>query len=96
MYIQILSIGMEEDHVHMYVHIPVTSPIPMVVNKLKWRTSKVIREEFWEELKEYYWKAVLWARWYFVATVWEISHEVIKRYVDEQGKEDVLWEELEL
>jgi len=96
MYILVLSMGFEEDHVHMYVSIPLTSPIPMVMNKLKWRTSKIIREEFVEELKEYYWKSVLWAEWYFVATVWEISHETIKKYVDMQWEKDVLWEEIEL
>jgi len=52
---------MEEDHVHMYISIPLNSPIPMVVNKLKGRSSRVIREEFREELKEYYWKDKLWA-----------------------------------
>ena len=96
MYIEIISMWMEEDHVHMYIHIPITSPIPMVVQKLKWRTSKVIREEFWEELRKYYWKSVLWATWYFIATVGEISHETIKNYVEMQWKNDVLWEEIEL
>ena len=68
----------------------------MVVNMLKWRTSKIIRQEFYEDLKEFYWKPVLWATWYFIATVWEINHETIKNYVEMQWKEEVLWEEIEL
>lgn len=96
LYVQIISIWMEEDHVHMYINIPLNSPITMVVNMLKWRTSKVIREEFYEDLKEFYWKPVLWATGYFIATVGEINHEIIKNYVDMQWREDVLWEEIEL
>jgi len=96
MYVQILSLWMEDDHVHMYINIPLNSPIPMVVNKLKWRSSKVIREEFFEELKEYYWKPVLWATWYFIATVWEINHETIKNYVEHQWEQEHVTEEIEL
>jgi putative transposase len=35
MYVKILSIGFEEDHVHMYISIPLTNPIPYVVQILK-------------------------------------------------------------
>jgi putative transposase len=96
MYVQVLSIWMEEDHVHMYINIPLNSPIPMVVNRLKWRTSHVLRYEFREYLKEFYWKPCLWATWYFIATVWEVNDETIKNYVEMQWKEDALWEEVEL
>jgi putative transposase len=96
MYVNILTMWMEEDHVHMYISIPLNSPIPMVVNRLKWRSSKVIREEFYEELKEYYWNSKLWATWYFIATVWEINHETIKNYVEQQWKEEHYTEEIEL
>ena len=96
LYVHIISLWMEEDHVHMYINIPLNSPIPMVVNKLKWRSSKVIREEFFQELKEYYWKPKLWATWYFIATVWEINHETIKNYVEQQWAEEHATEEVEL
>ena len=95
-YVHILSIWMEEDHVHMYISIPLSKPVSKLVNALKWPTSRYIRKEFKEELKEWYWKPVLWADWYFIATVWEINHETIKNYVDMQWEEDVLWKEIEL
>ena len=87
---------MEEDHVHMYVSIPLSKPIPMIVQLLKWWSSKLMREIYSLELSKYYWKGKLWADWYFVATVWEISHEIIKKYVEQQWEDDVLWEEVEL
>ena len=56
--------------------------IPMVVNKLKWRSSKIIRKEFLKELREYYWKPILWATCYFIATVWEINYKTIENYLE--------------
>jgi putative transposase len=96
LFVKIISIWMEEDHVHMYISIPLSKPIPKVVKLLKWSTSKYIRKEFREELKEWYWKPVLWAEWYFIATVWEINHEIIKNYVDMQWEEENKTEEIEL
>ena len=60
---------MEEDHVHIYISIPVSQYIPHVVKKLKGISSKVIREEFKNELSEYFWNPVLRAVGYFVCTV---------------------------
>ena len=97
MYVNVISMWMEEDHVHMYVSIPVAKPIPYVVRVLKWKSSRIIREEFRDYLKRWYWDSTaLRARWYFVATVGEITSEVVKSYVENQWKKDVLWVEVEL
>lgn len=95
-YVKILSIWMEEDHVHMYISIPLNKPIPEVVNTLKWNSSRYIRKEFYNELKKWYWKPVLWADWYFIATVWKITHETVKNYVEKQWEEENYTEEIEL
>jgi len=39
LYVKIIKIWMEEDHVHLYISIPPVQPLPMVVQKLKWQTS---------------------------------------------------------
>ena len=89
LHLRVIAIGMEEDHVHLYLTIPPVQPVPYVVKILKGRTAKIIRKEFAKELRPYYWKPVLWAVGYFVATVGEINHETIKNYVDQQGKKDI-------
>lgn len=98
MYVNVMSIGMEDDHVHMYVSIPVAKSIPYVLQRLKWITSKEIMKKYRAYLKKRYRSedATLRARGYFVCTVWEITSEVVKNYVDAQGKEEVLWVEVEL
>ena len=97
MYVNVLRLWMEEDHVHMYVSIPVSKPVPYVVHRLKWVSSHDMRKKYEKELRDHYWeKNVLWARWYFVATVWEMTDAIVKKYVEEQWKEDVLWKEIKL
>ncbi len=89
---------MEDDHVHMYISIPVSKWIPYVVKRLQGVSSRLIMKEYRTYLKKRYWsdEATLRARWYFICTVGEITSEVVKKYVEEQGKEEVLWEEVEL
>lgn len=96
MRVRVIRIGMESDHVHLYLMVPPVQPIPYLLKILKGRSSKVLRKEFSEELMEYYWKPVLWAVGYFVATVGSVDDKVIERYVEEQGKRDVDEECIEL
>jgi putative transposase len=97
-YIRIIKLGFEEDHVHLYISIPVTQPIPMIVQKLKGGSSFRIKKEFTNELKKHYWKKNkgLWAVGYFIATVGEVSSEIIKRYIEKQGEKDIQSECIEL
>jgi len=96
LYIDIITIGMEEDHVHVYCSIPHSQHLPYVLQMFKGGTSKVIREEFEEHLMQYYWKPFLWAVGYCIVTVGEVNHEIIKRYVENQGKQEVLGEDEEV
>jgi len=97
LHLRIIKIGFEEDHVHIYVSIPVVQPIPMIMQRLKGSTSFQLNKEFRKELKQYYWnKNVLWAVGYFVATVGEVNHETIEKYVEDQGKKDIKDECVEL
>jgi putative transposase len=90
LYISIIRMGFEDDHVHLYVAIPHTQHIPYVAQMFKGRTSKILRQEFEGHLKKFYWKPFLWAVGYFIATVGEVNHETIARYVEEQGRKEVL------
>ncbi len=96
-WVVILKSWYEEDHVHLYCRIPLTKPISSVIWYLKWSTSNVLRKEFKEELKEWYWRSKhLWWVWYFVSNVWEINGEIIARYVENQWDEENKVEEINL
>ena len=89
LFVKMIRVGMEDDHVHLYVSIPLTTwYIPDVIQKLKWRTSKELWEmgEYKNHFKEFYRKEWVWKRavWYFICTVWEVNDKLIKEYVESQ------------
>ena len=93
LYIHIIALWMEEDHVHMYIRTPLTKSIPYIVKALKWRSSSIVwkTKNHRSYLRQYYWQSwnALWAVGYFVATVWAVDGEIIKNYVELQWKEEI-------
>ena len=86
-YVKIIKMWFEQDHVHLYMAVPIVQNIPDLVQLLKWRSSRILRQEFKKYLKKFYWKKALRARGYFICTVGEINHEIIKKYVEDQWDE---------
>lgn len=75
------------DHVHLYMVIPPKYAVSKVVETIKKNTSRHLRKRF-EFLDKLYWDGKgIWSVGYFVSTV-GINEEIIRRYVEMQGKED--------
>ena len=53
---------------------------------IKGRTSRKLLMEF-EELNREFWGRHLWARGYFAASTGNVTDEIIKQYIESQGKE---------
>lgn len=78
--INIIAIECDIDHTHMFLNcLPNISPAD-IMQKIKGRSSKIIREEFIELSK----MPNLWTRSYLVSTAENVSSEVIRKYVDGQ------------
>ena len=90
-----VEIGIDCDHIHLYMVIPPKYSVSDVVETIKKNTSRSLREEF-SFLNKVYWddKGV-WGVGYFVSTA-GINEEIIRKYVELQGKEDTGQAELEL
>lgn len=56
-----------------------------LVNTYKTVTSRLLRKEFAELLKPFYWKPYFWSRSYFICTVSERSHDAVTAYIKNQG-----------
>jgi putative transposase len=105
-YINILAIGCESDHVHCLLSLPITADIPATFRYLKWRSSKVLWDEFHDHLKQFYYprkkrnsdKKIhhLWAVGYFFASVGLVDENTIRRYVEHQWEEEQKQEEIEI
>jgi len=83
---ELIEFNGEQDHVHLLISLPPKIAPARHVNTLKTISSREIRREFSEHLKEYYWKPVLWSRSYCVVTTGGVPIEIIRRYIENQGK----------
>jgi len=80
------SIG--KDHVHMLISCPPTLAPSKIMQYLKGRSSRMLQEEF-QELRKRYWGQHLWAVGYFCRTVGAVTEEMVKQYIEDQGKERI-------
>jgi putative transposase len=69
------------DHVHLFVEADPTLCVAEIVNRLKGRSSRVLRQEF-QSLRTRL--PTLWSRSYFAATVGAVSEPTIRRYIEAQ------------
>lgn len=74
----------ESDHVHMLLGLTPRVQPSAFVNNLKTVSSRLIRRDFGEYLKKYFWKPIFWSRTYCLISCGGAPLEVIKRYIENQ------------
>ena len=82
---RISAINTDKDHVHIMFEAPPQVQLSKLANNYKTVTSRLLRKEFTDELKQYYWKPYFWADSYFVCTVSDKNRNLVKRYIQNQG-----------
>ena len=75
----------DKDHIHILFSAKPQVQLSKLVNTYKPVTSRLLRKEFAEFLKPYYWKPYFWSRSYFICTVSERSHDTVTAYIENQG-----------
>jgi putative transposase len=82
----IISGSVQADHVHLLLSVPPKLSVSKLMQYLKGRTSRKMLAEF-EEISREFWGRHLWARGYFVASTENVTDEIIKQYIESQGKQ---------
>ncbi|MEM3403745.1 MAG: IS200/IS605 family transposase [Nitrososphaeria archaeon] len=82
--VDVLNIECNKDHFHMLFKAKPTLDMPRYINAIKTITSREIQRNF-PEVKEKLWKGVFWSPSYFLATTGQVTLDVLKKYVEEQG-----------
>ena len=82
----ILEFNGEEDYVHILFETPPQVQLSKLVNTLKTVSSRLIRKKFKNHLDEYYSKPIFWSRSYCIISTGEASIEIVKKYIQNQGK----------
>lgn len=79
---EIIELNIQEDHIHLVLLATPRDSISYVMQILKWKSSAWMKKKI--KRKEWlYERQSLWARWYFVSTIW-MDEMIIRRYVKHQ------------
>lgn len=81
--VEIVTMEVMPDHVHLFVKADPTASVHWVVQQLKGYTSKILRIEF-PELKSRL--PTLWTRSYYAESVGHISDSVVRKYIEDQKR----------
>lgn len=76
----------DKDHVHILFKAHLNSELSKFINAYKSASSRLIKKEY-PKIKEQLWKEYFWSRSYCLLTTGGAPIEVIKKYIESQGKE---------
>jgi putative transposase len=76
----------ESDHVHLLIKAHPSVQMSKIINTMKTVSSRMVRKEFLDELKPYYWKPYFWHRAYCLVSTGGAPLEIVKNYIQKQGK----------
>lgn len=82
----LIEINGTEDHLHLLFDAPPQVQLSKLVNNLKTVSSRLIRKEFSEHLKPYYWKPYFWSNSYLILTTGGATLDIVKSYIENQDK----------
>jgi len=78
----VLVIGVDVDHVHIYLEIPPQISVGKSVRVLKSLSARYMFKKF-PQLKRLFWSGELWSPSYFVRSVGEgVTAETVRRYIE--------------
>ena len=83
---ELLEFGGEDDHVHLMISVNPKVAIANLVEKLKGKSSYLLRTEFWDKIKNKIWGNHFWSPSYGVVSCGGASLDVIKSYIENQRK----------
>ncbi|MEM3476675.1 MAG: IS200/IS605 family transposase [Candidatus Micrarchaeaceae archaeon] len=82
--VEVIDLECDKDHFYMIFRSKPTLDIPKYINALKISFHEIQRN--FPEVKKHLWKHVLWSPSYFLATTGQVTLDVLKKYVENQGK----------
>lgn len=78
----------EGDHIHMLVKIPATLAVTDFINRVKGRSSRVVRERHWDKVSKMLWGDHFWSPSYCVVSCGGAPLETVRAYIEEQDRPD--------
>ena len=85
--VQIIEQECGEDHIHILFRAKPTLELTKYVNILKGHSSRALRKEFPEHLKNKLWGDSFWSPSYFLATTGNVTIDILRKYIESQRDE---------
>ncbi|HKL13768.1 MAG TPA: IS200/IS605 family transposase [Halanaerobiales bacterium] len=85
---KVLEFGGEKDHIHVLFETPPHIQLSKLVNILKTVSSRLIKKDYEEQLKEYYWESAFWSRSYCIISTGGDAIKTIEEYIQSQGEKE--------
>ena len=85
--IRIYELNIDLDHIHLLLSFPPQYSISQTVNRLKQYTTNYIYIHHNSHIRKFYWrkKRALWSDSYFIATVGDVSEQIVSSYIKNQS-----------
>lgn len=76
----------DKDHIHMLIRMSPKTELSKFINAYKSASSRLIKKDF-PSIKSMLWKEFFWSRSYLAISVGGAPIEVVKKYIENQGKQ---------
>lgn len=83
--IKIIEWNHDKNHIHVLFSAHPNTEISKFINAYKSASSRLIKKEY-PKIKEQLWKEYFWSRSFCLLTTGGASIEVIKKYIENQGR----------
>ena len=83
--VELLEWNHDIDHVHLLFKAKPNTEISKLLNAYKSASSRRIKNEF-PSIRKYLWKEYFWSKSYCLVTTGGAQLEVVKQYIENQGK----------
>ena len=83
--VELLEWNHDIDHVHLLFKAKPNTEISKMLNAYKSASSRRIKNEF-PSIRKYLWKEYFWSKSYCLVTTGGAPLEVVKQYIENQGK----------
>jgi len=82
--VDVIEMGVGIDHMHILFKAKPTLDLPKYINTIKGQTSRAMRTQYAEHLKDKLWGDAFWSPSYFLATTGNVTIDILKKYVENQ------------
>ena len=85
--VELVEFNTDLSHAHLIVNYPPSINLSNFIGQLKGYSSRVLRRDFYDEVKEMLWGDHFWSPSYLIVSTGSDPLEIVREYVRKQGEE---------